>query len=272
MGTLYAVAVPLGNLKDITFRAIDILKSVDCIACEDTRTTQILLNKYEINTKLIDCHKYNEKERSNRISEILKNNGTVALVSDAGTPGICDPGCILEKELLSLGHKIVPIPGASALTSFLSAVPRDNELFSFVGFIPKTKLKQTEIFEKFSNINCIFYDSPNRLEETLKNIQDFFGKEKKVAIGRELTKVFEEIKIDTVENIINYYKTNTLKGEIVGMIFAKENENIDDFQIIQDIKLLKKENFSDKDISKILSTIKKYQKNKVYNLSLKTNN
>lgn len=269
MGVLYSVAVPLGNLADITFRAVDILNSVDCIACEDTRKTKILLDKYNISTNVIDCHKFNERERSGRISQILGEDGSVALVSDAGTPGICDPGCVLEKELLEMGHKIVPIPGASALTAFLSAVPRNNEFFAFIGFMPKTAAKKIEIFEKFSAINTVFYDSPNRLIETLKSVKEFFGADKKVAVARELTKIFEEIKIGTAAEILDYYDKNTLKGEIVGMIFASEKKNPDDFELIQDIETLKKQGFSDKDTAKILASIKNVSKNKIYELAIK---
>lgn len=269
MGILYAVAVPLGNLKDITLRAIEILKSVDCITCEDTRNTRILLDKYDISAKLLDCHKFNEKERSAKISEILGENGTVALVSDAGTPAICDPGSVVERELIKMGHKIVPIPGASALTAFLSAVPREDEFFAFIGFMPRTKQKREEIFEKFKNINCIFYESPNRLKELLSDISDYFGDQKQIAIGRELTKVFEEIKTDTVEQITEYYENNILKGEIVGMIFAETETEFDEIQVKNDIKTLKKQGFSAKDISKILSSLKNLPKNKIYELAAK---
>jgi 16S rRNA (cytidine1402-2'-O)-methyltransferase len=269
VGTLFSVAVPLGNLKDITLRAIETLQSVDYIACEDTRNTKILLDKYNISTKVIDCHKFNEKEKSKKISEILDNNGTVALVSDAGTPAICDPGCVLEFELLNLGHKIVPIPGASALTTFLSAVPRNNEFFSFVGFIPRTKLKKEELFQKFNFINFVFYESPNRIKTTLQDINDYFGKDRNIAIGRELTKIYEEIKIGTVEQIIQYYNENILKGEIVAMIFADNKQNFKDLDIITDVRKLLNQGFSVKDTSKILSTLKDIPKNKVYDIASK---
>lgn len=269
MGILYAVAVPLGNLSDITLRALEILKSVDCIACEDTRNTRVLLDKYNISTKLLDCHKFNEKERSTKLSEILGENGSVALVSDAGTPAICDPGSVVEYELLQMGHKIVPIPGASAITTFLSAVPRNNEFFSFIGFMPRTKQKREEIFERFKNINCVFYESPNRLKELLTDISDYYGYKKQIAVGRELTKVFEEIKIGSVGEISEYFENNVLKGEIVGMIFADEETSFEDNQILLDIKNLKKQGFSAKDISKILSTLKNLPKNKIYQLAIK---
>ena len=268
MGILYSVAVPLGNLSDITLRALDILKSVDCIACEDTRNTRVLLNKYNISTKVIDCHKFNERERCSTISQILDNNGSVAIVSDAGTPGICDPGCILENQLINCGHKIVPIPGASALTAFLSAVPRDNEFFSFIGFMPKSSVKRYKIFDIFSSVNTVFYDSPNRLIDSLSDIQRYFGPDKKVAVGRELTKIFEEIKIGSVFEILSYYNNHTLKGEIVAMIFASNSQNFDDIQIKKDIVSLKNIGYSDKDIAKILSSLKNLSKNKIYDLAI----
>ena len=266
MGVLYSVAVPLGNLGDITFRAVEILKTVDCILCEDTRNTKILLDKYGIVSKILDCHKFNEKERSLKVAEILENNGTAALVSDAGTPNICDPGCVLQKKLLNMGHKIIPIPGACALTTFLSAVPRNDEFFSFVGFLPKTTQKRTELFEKYSDETFVFYDSPNRLKDTLEDIKNFFGTDKKIAIGRELTKIYEEIKIGTAAEIIDYYENNTLKGEIVGLVFKNEEKQISDTKLRQDIEKIKKLGFSDKDTSKIISALSEVSKNKIYDI------
>ena len=266
MGVLYAVAVPLGNLGDITFRAVEILKSVDCVLCEDTRNTKILLDKYGISVKVLDCHKFNEKERSAKVSEILGKDGRAALVSDAGTPNICDPGCVLEKELLNMGHKIIPIPGACALTTFLSAVPRDDEFFSFVGFLPKTSQKRIELFKQYENQTFVFYESPNRLKDTLCDIKEVFGGFKKIAIGRELTKIYEEIKIGTVSEISEYYEKNTLKGEIVGLVFKDMEKQISDVKLRQDIEKIKKLGFSDKDTSKIISALNDVSKNKIYDI------
>ena len=266
MGVLYSVAVPLGNLGDITFRAVDVLKNVDCILCEDTRNTKILLDKYGISSRLLDCHKFNEKERSLKVSKILENDGKAALVSDAGTPNICDPGSVLQKELLAVGHKIVPIPGACALTAFLSALPRADEFFTFVGFLPKTSKQRIELFKKYETETFVFYDSPNRLKDTFEDIKNFFDKDKKIAIGRELTKIFEEIKIGTVSEIIDYYEQNTLKGEIVGLVFKNEEKQIPDAKLKKDIEKIKKLGFSDKDTSKIVAAIDDVSKNKVYDI------
>ena len=267
----YIAATPIGNLGDISIRTLEILKKVDYIVCEDTRKTKILLDKYLINTKLIDCHKFNEKERSGKIISIIKEGKTVAFVSDAGTPLISDPGSVLIKELKKENIKITALPGACAVITFLSLISRDSEEFAFIGFIPRNKQQQFDILDKYKYTNCVFYDSPNRFMNTLQNISDLYGSNKKIAVARELTKVFEEVKEGSVEEIINYYEKNPLKGEIVAMVFAqKENQDIDEVMIIDKIKILHKENFSPKDISRIISKLYGVNKNKIYKMSLET--
>lgn len=264
----YLVATPIGNMSDITLRAIDVLKKVDYIACEDTRVTRILCEKYGFSAKLFDCHKFNEKERSEKIITYFNEGKSVALVSDAGTPGISDPGSVLIKELLDNNIKITSIPGACAITTFLSQIPRDTEEYAFIGFIPRVKKQQIEILNKYKYTNCVFYESPNRLIETLDNISEEYGSSTKVAIGRELTKVFEEIKIGTIEEIIDYYKNNTLKGEIVAMVFAKEISDVSEDTLKDKINLLKEGGYSTKDISLIISKLYGENKNKIKKLVL----
>lgn len=264
----YIVATPIGNLSDITLRAVETLKSVDYIACEDTRVTKVLADKYGFCAKLFDCHKFNEKERSEKIISLLQQGNNIALVSDAGTPAISDPGSVLVKELLKEGIKITSLPGACAVSTFLSMVPRNTEEYAFIGFVPRNKKQQSEIFEKYKYTNCVFYDSPNRLTETLENIKEFYGTDKKVAVGRELTKMYEEVKIGTVGEIIEYYNSNPLKGEIVAMIFASETNDVSDDELLKKISLLKEEGFSQKDISKIISKLYEVNKNKVYKMVL----
>lgn len=264
----YIVATPIGNMSDITLRAIDILKKVDFIACEDTRVTRVLCEKYGFGAKLFDCHKFNEKERSEKIILLINEGKSVALVSDAGTPGISDPGSVLIKELIENDIKITSIPGACAVTTFLSQIPRNNEEYAFVGFIPRVKKQQIDILSKYKYTNCLFYESPNRLIETLENILDAFGESTKIAVGRELTKLFEEIKIGTIKEIIEYYKNNTLKGEIVVMVFAKETSEVSEEELKEKILLLKEEGFSDKDISIIISKLYNENKNKIKKLVL----
>lgn len=258
----FIVATPIGNLSDITLRAIDVLKSVDFIACEDTRVTKILAEKYGFNARLFDCHKFNEKERSEKIISLIDEGKSVALVSDAGTPGISDPGSVLIKSLREKNIEITSLPGACAVTTFLSQLPRDNEEYAFIGFIPRNKKQQDEILSKYKYTNCVFYESPNRLLETLENI----SKTRKIAVGRELTKMFEEIKIGSVQEVIDYYQSNTLKGEIVVMVYAQEQTDVSEDELKEKIEILKNEGFSQKDISKIISKLYGVNKNKIYKL------
>lgn len=264
----YIVATPIGNLSDITLRSVEVLKQIDYIACEDTRVTRILCEKYGFSAKLFDCHKFNEKERSEKILSLIEEGKRIALVSDAGTPGISDPGCVLIQELLNNGVKITSLPGACAVTTFLSMLPRKTEEYAFIGFIPRQKKQQIEILNKHKYTNCVFYESPNRLKETLENIQEIYGDNKKIAVGRELTKVFEEVKIGEVKEILDYYNNNPLKGEIVAMVFASENSEVSDEELIKKIKILKDEGFSQKDISKIISKLYNVNKNHVYKMVL----
>lgn len=258
----YIVPTPIGNLGDITQRAIDILKFVDIIACEDMRVTQKLLNHFDIKTKCISYHKFNEKERVDSFLEILKSGKKMALVSDAGTPLICDPGAVLIEELRKNHIKITSLPGANAVVTFLSQIPRDSEEFKFVGFLPKTKTQIEEIFVSNKDTDLVFYDSPNRIINTLEILSNVRPNSKAV-IGRELTKLFEEILIDTPENLIKHFQENGVKGEIVGMVFC-ENENTEDIDIEEKISKLQKKNFKAKEISVILSELYGLNKNEIY--------
>ena len=267
-GKFYIVATPIGNLSDISFRAVEILKKADYIACEDTRVTRVLADKYGIRAKLIDCHKFNEKERSEKILNLIEAGNTVALVSDAGTPLISDPGGVLLKELYKHNISVTSVPGACAVTTFLSMVPRANEEYAFIGFIPRAKKHQVEILNKYKNSNCVFYESPNRLLETLNNIKEEFGEKTQIAIGRELTKVYEEVKTGTVEEITDYYSKNPLKGEFVVMTFAQEPIPANDSELLNKIKILKEQGFSQKDTTKIIASLYGENKNKIYKLAM----
>ncbi|MBQ8636004.1 16S rRNA (cytidine(1402)-2'-O)-methyltransferase [bacterium] len=258
---LYVVATPIGNLDDITIRAVEILKQVDVIAAEDTRNTSVLLEKYGITTRLISYHKFSESSRVELFLNYLKDDKSIALVSDAGTPLISDPGAILVEAVIDEGFKVVPIVGASAVIALLSAIPRIDEDFKFIGFLPRVKSQIAEIVSKNRYENLVFYESPNRLIETLETIASVYPN-KKVAIGRELTKKFEEIKTDSILSIIEYFKTNTLKGEIVAMLYKDEiKEEIDLDEKIKKLKVLK---LKDKEISSILSALYDVNKNQVY--------
>ena len=258
----YIVPTPIGNLGDITLRAIETLKNVDIVACEDIRVTQKLLNHYDIRTKCVSYHKFNEKERVDYFLELLNSGKKIALVSDAGTPLFCDPGAVIVRELRQNGFSVTSLAGANAVATFLSQVPREGEDFAFVGFLPKIKTQIEELLKTYKTTDMVFYDSPNRILNTLEIIKDV-RLNAKVAIGRELTKVFEEIVVDDVGEVINYFKNNVLKGEIVGLVF-RENQNCNDIDIDEKISILKKKGFKDKEISVILAELYKLNKNDIY--------
>ena len=246
---LYIVPTPIGNIKDITLRAIEILKEVDLIACEDSRVTQKLLNHYDIKTKCISYHKYNEKEKLSLLSDFIKDGKTIALVSDAGTPMICDPGYFLIDEFLKLGVEINALPGACVVPTFLSSVPRETEDFLFLGFIGKTEKQITETFKKYSDMNLLFYDSPNRIVKTLEYLESV-RPQAKVAVGRELTKLFETIIIKDVKTAIKEIEP---KGEFVCFVYKDEKGQTDDLDL--KIKSLRDKGYGAKDITKILTAL-----------------
>lgn len=259
----YIVPTPIGNLKDITLRALEVLKSVDIIACEDSRNTQKLLNHFDIKTKCISYHKYNEKERVAMILDLLNSGKKIALVSDAGTPMICDPGSVLLKELRKHNIEITALPGACAITSFLSQVAREGEDFAFVGFLPKTDNALKKVLLDYKIFNMVFYESPNRLIKTLNTVQEV-RPNTKVAVGRELTKFYEELIIDSAKNLIKHFDENELKGEIVAMIYKDEQSNFEDMNLDKKISDLSSKGFKSKEIATILSTLYDLNKNEVY--------
>ncbi|MDO8444428.1 MAG: 16S rRNA (cytidine(1402)-2'-O)-methyltransferase [bacterium] len=221
-GTLYIVATPIGNRDDITLRALEILKSVDLIACEDTRHTGQLLAHYEIKKPLVSYFQHSQLSKVELIIDELKNGKDIALVTDAGTPGISDPGQALIwkiRELSSindqLSSKVIPIPGPSALAAIASVSGMIEKEFYFAGFLPKKKGRQTK-FKQLSNLDVpvIIYESANRLERTLEDIKTYFSPDSEVFIGREMTKMFEEYWGGNIEEIIADLKNHQLKGEV----------------------------------------------------------
>lgn len=258
----YIVPTPIGNLGDITKRAIEVLKQVDIIACEDMRVTQKLLNHYQISTKCISYHKFNEKDRINLFLDFIKEGKSIALVSDAGTPLICDPGAVIVEELRKHDISITALAGANAVITFLSQLSRKDEEFAFIGFMPKTESQIGEVLSKHKYFDTVFYESPNRILKTL----DIISKNRPdchVAVGRELTKVFEEVVCGTVDEVKNHLAKNTVKGEFVAMIYRDEVSD-DVNSLDEKIKLLRNKNFKAKEISIILSELYNANKNYVY--------
>lgn len=223
--SLFLVPTPIGNLGDITLRALEILKSVDVILAEDTRTSGVLLKHYSIDKPLQSFHIFNEHKTLAGLVERMKKGEVMALISDAGTPGISDPGFLLVREALKKNLKVDCLPGATALIPALvkSGFPTDR--FVFEGFLPHKKGKQT-LLKKLAEEDrtVIFYESPHRLVKTLEQVKEFFGAERMVSVSRELSKKFEETKTGPVDELVIYFGSKEVKGEIVVVVAGKTKQ------------------------------------------------
>jgi 16S rRNA (cytidine1402-2'-O)-methyltransferase len=224
---LYLVATPIGNLGDITLRALDVLKRVDRIACEDTRQTQKLLNHFQIEKKTVSCHQHNEHTRATELIQDIKAGKAIALVSDAGTPAISDPGAHLVREAIAAGVSVIPIPGASAALSALVASGLPSDEFQFLGFLPekagarRTYLEKLAAMPRESAQTLIFYEAPHRILETLSDIEQTWGGLPKAVVARELTKIHEEFVRGTVAEVRRELAArDRLRGEITLLIEA----------------------------------------------------
>ena len=224
-GKLFVVGTPIGNLADITYRAVDTLNSVDFIFAEDTRVSKKLLNHYKIDKKIYSYHDHSKDSEVEKLTNLLESGNDVALISDAGTPTVSDPGYRLIRECVKKGVDIVPIPGPSALTAALSVAGLPSDSFTFVGFLPQKKGRIKKI-EQLSEINntIILFESPHRLLKTLNQLFEILGN-RQVAIGRELTKLYEEIIRGNLKDVIQEFSKKSVKGEIVIMI-GKNDDRI----------------------------------------------
>ncbi len=221
---LYLVPTPIGNLADMTFRAVDVLKSVDVILCEDTRTSGKLLKHFEIQKPLQAYHQHNEHKLAENLAERLAEGESMALITDAGTPGISDPGFLLLRLCIEKEVDVQTLPGANALVPALvnSGLPCDK--FVFEGFLPHKKGRQTRLkFLAEESRTIILYESPHRLIKTLKQLHEYFG-ERKASVSRELTKLHEETVRGSFLKLVDYYENNTLKGEIVLVVEGKSKK------------------------------------------------
>ena len=266
-GTLYVVATPIGNLEDITVRAIKILKEVDLIAAEDTRHTLKLLNHLEVSKPMISYHRHNEETKSDVLIEKLQEGQNIALVSDAGTPGICDPGEEVIKKCIELKINIVPIPGACAMINSLICSGIDTKEFTFLGFLPlnkKLRNKKLEEIEK-ANKTMIIYEAPHKLETTLKDLKKILSSERKITLAREITKIHEEFIRGNIDEILQ--KAEGLKGEIVLIIEKRkdvEENYLNSLSIEEHYRFYEDQGFPKKDIIKKVAKDRNMNKNDVY--------
>jgi len=217
-GSIYVVSTPIGNLADISLRAIDILKTVDLIACEDTRQTSKILNHYEIKNKMTPYHDHNKEYKTSSLIEMIKKGKSIALVSDAGTPGISDPGFYLIREAIKNDINISPIPGPSALTAATVASGMEIDRFMFEGYLPRKKGRLKRLKELAAyKVTIVIFEGPHRVLKSLRDLRDIFG-DRKAAIGRELTKVHEEFVRGNLSDLIANFSEHKPKGEFVILI------------------------------------------------------
>lgn len=271
-GTLYIVATPIGNLDDITLRAIKVLKDVDIIAAEDTRHTLKLLNHLEISKPLISYYKQTEKVKTEILIDRLKKGENIALVSDAGTPVISDPGEEVVKVAIKNNIKVVPIPGPCALITALIASGMVAKEFSFIGFLPVNKKEKKEKLKELleDTKTLIFYEAPHKLIDTLKEMKDVFGN-RKICLARELTKIHEEFLIDTISNLLE--KIEVPKGEYVIVIEGSdlskreiETNKLNNMTIEEHYKYYEKLGYEKKEIIKQIAKDRNVNKNEIYKL------
>ena len=264
-GKLYLIPTPIGNLDDITLRALNTLKEVDIVFAEDTRETFNLLKYYNINKKIESCHKYSEMKNKEKILKILKEGKTIGFVSDRGTPLISDPGNFVVNEVIKENIPVIALPGATALIPALNMSGLDNERFLFYGFLNNKKNAAKKELNKLKDVEytMIFYESPRRLKATLELMFEAFGN-RKISIVREISKLHEEIIRDSIENVTKII--DDIKGEIVIVVEKKKNNKLETISTnyIELVKEMQEEGYSKKDAIKEVSLKYNISKNKLY--------
>jgi 16S rRNA (cytidine1402-2'-O)-methyltransferase len=270
---LYLVSTPIGNLKDITLRAIETLKKSSYILCEDTRVSRILLDRYEIKSRLISNHKFNESKNLSKIIDLLKSGETIALISDAGTPSISDPGAILVNECVKNNIKIIPIPGPSAVATAVS-ISGFSEKFIFYGFLPEKKQAIANVFNQISKFNdtCVFFISSKKVNKIIPELKKNFSG-RKVIFCREISKIYEEFIRKNVDDLEIFNKE--LKGELTIVISEKKIEKNHSQELSEsDMNIIKKmiNKLTIKEITEIISQNKDISKKEIYNYCLKIKN
>jgi 16S rRNA (cytidine1402-2'-O)-methyltransferase len=271
-GILYIVATPIGNLEDMSFRAVRILQSVDYIAAEDTRHTGKLLNHFQIKVPQISYHEHNQKQRIPELLDKLKAGKNIAVVTDAGMPGISDPGYEMVKAAIENGVRVVPIPGANAAITALSAAGLLTERFVFEGFLPskeKERQQRLDLLEIEAR-TMILYESPHRLEKTLADLANCLGSDRAIALGRELTKLHEEFWRGTIGEALSYYQSVPPQGEFTLVIAGKSEatEEISDTTLKTELENLLKQGMSRSEATRIMAEQTSVSRRKIYQLAL----
>ncbi len=227
MAHLSIVSTPIGNLGDLTYRAVEVLRAADVVLAEDTRRTAVLLRHYDIRARLVSAHEHNEAARAATVVEMLREGRNVALVSDAGTPLLSDPGARIVRQVIAAGFEVVPIPGASALLAALVAAGIAAERFTFYGFIPRKGGRRTELLEEIAALSyaAVLYESPHRVLELLRDLAAAAGPERRACVGRELTKLHEEFFRGTLAEALQHFDQGEIRGEIVVVVEGRPDDS-----------------------------------------------
>lgn len=269
-GSLYIVATPIGNLEDTTLRALRVLKEVDLIAAEDTRHTQILLSHFDIRTPLTSYHEHNERRKAQPLVERLLGGENIALLSDAGTPAIADPGYRLVVEAVRAGIRVIPLPGASALAAVLSASGLPTDRFVFEGFLPAKRQERKAKLQtlRHESRTLIFYEAPHRLRESLQDMEQIFG-DRQIVIAREVSKVHEEFLRGTIREVAGRIIGQTVKGEITIVVHGSTDESrVSEEELKSEIRRLAADGMRVKEIAEVIGERYQLAKREVYRLAL----
>lgn len=263
--SLYLVPTPIGNLEDITVRALNILKDVDVVLCEDTRDTGLLLNHFQIKKKLISCHEYNEEKQISTVLSLLSDGLNIALVTDQGTPIISDPGFVISRAVIQAGYSVISLPGPTAFVPALTSSGIDPSPFLFYGFLNSKKNKQIEELNCLKKIKytMIFYESVHRLQSTLENMLSVFG-DRNIAVCRELSKIHEEICRDKISNILPI--VSSMRGEFVLVVDGnKEQIDYSNLDVVSHVQLYLDDDMSEKEAIKLVAKERGVAKSIIYN-------
>ena len=263
--SLYLIPTPIGNLDDITIRALNTIKQVDVLLCEDTRDTGLLLKKYDIRQNLISCHEYNEDKIIAKVLKYLEKSQNVGLVTDQGSPIISDPGYIISRAVIDAGYNVISLPGATAFVPALSMSGIEPHPFLFYGFLNAKDSKQKSELKSLKDLKytLIFYESVHRMEKTLKNMLEVLG-DRNIAICREISKIHEEICRDKISNVVQL--VSQMKGEFVIVVEGnKEKTDYNDLDIVEHVKLYADDGMSEKEAIKLVAKERNVAKSVIYN-------
>ena len=263
--SLYLIPTPIGNLDDITIRALNTLKQVDVLLCEDTRDTGLLLKKYDIKQKLVSCHEYNEDKMIDKVVDYLKKGLNVGLVTDQGSPIISDPGYIISRAIIDAGYNVISLPGATAFVPALSMSGIEPSPFLFYGFLNAKDSKQKSELMSLKDLKytLIFYESVHRMEKTLKNMLEVLG-DRNIAICREISKIHEEVCRDKISNVLQI--VSQMKGEFVIVVEGnKEKVDYNSLDVVEHVKLYTEDGMSEKEAIKLVAKERNVAKSVIYN-------